>query len=368
MSDQEMTFRPPEQSGQEPPPEPINKDPREQAGGQSEQQFSYDPYSSSYNSGYQGSSASSSYMQGEKITSRRTITLETWQLVLLLFVAFIVGAGLGGSLFSGIIGFVLGVIGLAVAFLVVAKVGFGKAIPIMPHSFLVTGVPTLVVRNPAGPIRIHRGSTNEVQVQGTKHITTLFGNQQDLPVEFTQEGNTIRIFAEGMGNTPNISLNSISHVDLDITVPEYCDVQVDGSAGTIHVNGIKGKANLKTSAGTITIEQAVLEDAHISTNAGTLHIEQTVLKGQAAIDTNAGTIHFEGAIDRTGDYRMHTNAGTIHAVLPASSSFILNTHTDLGSVNNEFGSAVIGNEPEARLDLRTNLGTIHVQRGPDATK
>jgi DUF4097 and DUF4098 domain-containing protein YvlB len=360
MSDQEMTFHPPEQSGQEPPPTPINKDPREQAGAQ--QSYS-EPYSSSYDEGYQGPYSSPAHMQGEKLKPRKTITLENWQLILLLFVAFIVGAGLGGSLFSGIIGFVLGVIGLAVAFLVVAKVGFGKSVPIMPHSFLVTGAPTLIVRNPAGSIHIRRGSSNEVQIQGTKHITTLFGNQQDLPVEFTQEGNTIKVLAEGLGNMPNISLNSIGHVDLDVAVPEYCDVQVDGSAGTIRVTGVKGKANLKTSAGTITIEQATLEDARISTNAGTLHIERTLLRGQANIDTNAGTIYFDGAIDAEGDYRLHTNAGTIHANLPGSSSFILNAHTDMGTVNNEFGSTVVGNDPKARLDLRTNLGTIHVQRG-----
>jgi hypothetical protein len=31
-------------------------------------------------------------------------------------------------------------------------------------------------------------------------------------------------------------------------------------------------------------------------------------------------------------------------------------------VHNDFGSNVVGPEPQARLDLRTNLGTIHVER------
>jgi DUF4097 and DUF4098 domain-containing protein YvlB len=359
MSDQEMMYRPPEQSSQEPPRMPLNSEPQEQS--EARQPYSEQPYeSASYNEGYRG--ASPSYMQGEKITPARKVTLDMWQLILLLFVAFLVGAGLGGSLFSGFIGFLLGVVVLAAVFLMVAKVGFGKAMPIMPHSFLVTGVPTLVVRNPAGAINIHRGSTNEVQVQGIKHVTTIFGNRQDLSVEFAQEGNTIRVSAEGFGNSPNISLTSLGHVDLDITVPEFCDVQVDGSAGTIQVTGVRGKANLKTSAGTITIIDSALEDARLSTNAGTLHFERTELRGQANIETNAGTIYFEGSVEPGGDYRLHTNAGTIHASLPASSSFILNTHTDMGTVQNDFGSNVVGSEPQARLDLRTNLGTIHVER------
>src|SRR5690242_11794427 len=105
MSDQEMMYRPPEQSSQEPPPMPLNSEPQEQSG---EQQSYSEPYeSASYNEGYRG--ASPSYMQGEKITPARKVTLDMWQLIALLVVAFLVGAGLGGSLFSGFIGFVLGV-------------------------------------------------------------------------------------------------------------------------------------------------------------------------------------------------------------------------------------------------------------------
>ncbi len=364
MGDQEMMYHPQEQSSQEPPPVPINADLREQSG---EQRSYEEPYmanagSASYDEGYRGSYDSPSYASGEKLQPRKRISLDLWQLILLLVAAFIVGAGLGGSIFNGFFGFLFGIIALIVAFVVIAKVGFDKAVPLLPHNFLVSETPTLIVRNPAGSIHIHRGKVNEVLVQGTKHITTIFGNNQDLPVEFAQEGNTIRITADGMGGNPNLSLNNIGHVDLDITVPEFCDVQVDGNAGVINVSGVNGKASLKTSAGAIHIEQSTLEDARISTNAGTLDFEQTLLKGQANIETNAGTIDFGGVISAGGNYRLHTNAGTIHARLPGSSSFVLKAHTDLGTVHNEFGNSVVGGEPHAVLDLRTNLGTIHVER------
>jgi hypothetical protein len=364
MSDQEMMYHPPEQSSHEPPPMPINTDPREQEGAQ---QSYEDPYaanvgSASYDEGYRGPYAAPSSTLGEKIQPRRRISLDLWQLILLLVAAFIVGAGLGGSIFNGFFGFLFAIVALVVAFIAIAKIGFDKAVPILPHNFLVNDTPTLIVRNPAGSIHIHRGKVNEVLVQGTKHITTIFGNNQDLPVEFAQEGNTIRVKADGMGGNPNVSLNNMGHVDLDITVPEFCDLQVDGNAGVIRVTGTNGKANLKTSAGAIHIEQATMEDAQITTNAGTLNFEQSLLKGQANIETNAGTIHFAGVINAGGNYRMHTNAGTIHTSLPGSSSFVLKAHTDLGTVKNEFGNSVVGGEPHATLDLRTNLGTIHVER------
>src|SRR5579883_1678830 len=168
MGDQEMMYHPQEQSSQEPPPVPINADLREQSG---EQRSYEEPYmanagSASYDEGYRGSYDSPSYASGEKLQPRKRISLDLWQLILLLVAAFIVGAGLGGSIFNGFFGFLFGIIALIVAFVVIAKVGFDKAVPLLPHNFLVSETPTLIVRNPAGSIHIHRGKVNEVLVQG----------------------------------------------------------------------------------------------------------------------------------------------------------------------------------------------------------
>jgi hypothetical protein len=71
---------------------------------------------------------------------------------------------------------------------------------------------------------------------------------------------------------------------------------------------------------------------------------------------------FAGELDPQGYYRFGTNLGTIDVVLPGNSSFTLAVATDLGSVNNQFGSTTVGPAPHAKLELRTNLGSVNIRR------
>ncbi len=70
-----------------------------------------------------------------------------------------------------------------------------------------------------------------------------------------------------------ISIGRLGHINLDIAMPEFSNVQIKGDAGTIHVEGIHGQVQVKT-------------------NAGTIHVQQTILEGQSSLTTNAGTIQF----------------------------------------------------------------------------
>jgi len=127
---------------------------------------------------------------------------------------------------------------------------------------------------------------------------------------------------------------------------------------------LEGQSRLTTSAGTINARQAMLEgQASLTTNMGTIHVQQAMLKGQVNFHTNTGTIYFGGELDPQGYYRFGTNLGTIDVVLPGNSSFTLAAATDLGNVHNQFGSTTVGPAPRARLELRTNLGTVNVRRG-----
>jgi hypothetical protein len=79
------------------------------------------------------------------------------------------------------------------------------------------------------------------------------------------------------------------------------------------------------------------------------------------METNAGTISFSGSINPGGDYSFETNAGTIDMALPASTAFILDAKTNLGTVSNLFGNSYAGEGACAMVHLRTHLGTISVK-------
>jgi hypothetical protein len=379
MSNQESMYQPPEQSsgGQQ----IYNNDPYEQP------QASYEAYnraSSKYNGpaseqphpegsgqerayqeGYNGASTFNEYAQetGQQAEQQafpfiRTRNLSAGQIVLLI-IGLVILSSIVQGLFSGAFGSIFGLIGIIAIAFAIAKFGFDRATPLHPQQFAVSGQATLHINNPAGPIRIQRGEGDKVVVQAVKHISSVLGKNEDLVLDCQQEGDNISIVSH------NIATQGIKsgHMDLNIFVPEQCQVHLDSQAGAIHIQGIQGYARVKTNAGTIHVSQSTLEaNSDLHSNAGTIHLEGVKLAGNTNINTNAGTIHFDGELGGAYDYRLHTNAGTVHVALPSTSAFALKAKTNMGTVDNDFGSEIVGNAPLARLNLSTNVGTIKVQR------
>ena len=258
------------------------------------------------------------------------------------------------SLINFILGFIFLVLGVAAAAVAISQFSV-RRIAMPPRIFMLQGRPALVIRNPTGVIRIHSGVTNTVEVMATKYVNGWFGSQEEGAIDYAQDGDTIRITTRS--NYRWSPLGGLRNVNLDITVPEHCDIQVDGSAGSIRIEGIRGQVKVGTSAGTIHVQQVTLEgQSRLTTSAGTIDAQQATLKGQVNLNTNTGTISFAGELDPQGYYRFGTNLGTIDVVLPGDSSFTLAVATDLGSVNNQFGSTTVGSAPHARLELRTKSG------------
>ncbi|QBD76694.1 hypothetical protein EPA93_12045 [Ktedonosporobacter rubrisoli] len=394
MSNQESMFTPPEQSGQQ-QERMHNTDPREQAG--SAQQHYYEPQpsvnpyaedyhgqyqeSQAYEDGYRGYSGPyTQHEQGEKLRPKQPAfqgQRRTWLIILIVFV-LVVSGGMG-SLLSALAGMLSSIVGIVIVIAVIAAVST-RPVPLPTRTFDVSEQPVLRIHNDAGNVRIWRGQAEKIEVRGTKYVSRLFGENATTPLEYTQVDNGLNVDVKHWSSN---SLFNVFSVTLDVYVPESCTVQIDSNAGSLNISGIKGQVRARTNAGTVMVEQAVLapgselktnagtitmreatlgERTDVHTNAGTIHAERTLLQGRVTLLTDAGTIHFDGTLDPRGNYRMKTSAGTIHVVLPSNSSFILNARTSMGSVTNEFGGTAVGAEPQAQLDLSSDLGTIHVQR------
>ena len=340
MSQQEMF--PPQQNR---PPRQDNADPHEQPyKQQSRGDETADAGQASYEAGYGGTAGTAPNMkwmsdEGEKVHPLKSTPVPAWQWIVGALVVLVLAAVLW-SLINFILGFIFLVLGVAAAAVAISQFSV-RRIAMPPRIFMLQGRPALVIRNPTGVIRIHSGVTNTVEVMATKYVNGWFGSQEEGAIDYAQDGDTIRITTRS--NYRWSPLGGLRNVNLDITVPEHCDIQVDGSAGSIKIEGINGQVKVGTSAGTIDVQQATL-------------------KGQVNLNTNTGTISFAGELDPQGYYRFGTNLGTIDVVLPGDSSFTLAVATDLGSVNNQFGSTTVGPAPHARLELRTNLGSVNIRR------
>lgn len=368
MSNQNAMFSPqenePQQSGNVDPRElPQAWQPWQQVPPEAEQSTSgqndYD-----YSAGYSGAEPNRDWMGDQKLRSPsassppREIPIWQWVLggIILLSLAPVLW-----SLISSILGTLFLLLGIVVVLLAISQLSI-RTINIPTQAFTVHEQPKLIISNPTGTIRIHRGEADRVEVKATKYVNGWLGSANEGTVDFVQNGAMINVTTRsGYMWSP---LGGLRNVTLDITVPEVSDIQIEGHAGEIHVEGISGQVRAATNAGTIDVQQATLgEQSSLKTNAGTITVRQATLKGDTRFDTNAGTISFNGVLDPQGNYRFATNLGTIDVALPGNPSFMLEATTDLGTVNNAFGSTVVGPAPHAKLALHTNLGTVNVRRG-----
>ncbi len=332
----------------------ANTDPREQHQG-NETPPQWD--SSSYEQGYRGYDV---HTEGEKLRPASSISSKQWIWIIIAVVVLLV---IGGSVLNTILGSVFFLAGLVIVGYVIWRLAFNQAVQLPVQSFEVSGQQDLIVDNPFGAIRIHRGSANAVEVRGTRYYSSLFPSRPSYPLNATQQGNQVRVEVWNPQARRSFSLGDFGRIDLDITVPESSDVHVQSDASAITVDGIQGHAFIRTNAGTIDVKNASLaSQSFVHTNAGTINVQNVKLEGNARMETNAGTISFSGSVNPGGDYSFETNAGTIDMALPAGTAFILDAKTDVGTVSNQFGNVSVGEGARATLHLRTHLGTISVKQ------
>lgn len=372
MGNQQSMSSPEHSSEQQQQERLYNDDPREQYTQQAEQRGSYEE-------GYQGYRAP--LLEGEKLRPIPPPALPIWKIILIILVIALVVSGVGalGSLISIILGFLGGAFGLVVAAFIVLAAISTRPVPLPTRTFTVAERAELSIHTDAGNVRILRGKNHEVEVRGTYYVSRLFGEGREVPVFYTQDGNSIDV---NVKHWSFLRFFNIGYVNVDVYVPAMSDVQIQSNAGTLDISSINGRVNastnagtvvvtsshladassLHTNAGTITVRRSTLSGTRGHTNAGTITIVESTLQGNAAFSTDAGTVHFEGTLSPDSDCRFKTSAGTVDAILPPDSSFELTAHTSLGSVSNDFHSNLVGQSPYARLNLESSMGTISVRK------
>ena len=215
--------------------------------------------------------------------------------------------------------------------------------------FTVSAQPTLVLKNNVGSIRLRAGQADQVRITSSKrgHLFSPRFDKETV-ISYTQDSANNTITARA-GNWQPFGKNI---VNFEITVPPQANLQLTTRLGTINVQNVAGQINLRSDAGTI---QAT----------------DMALQGKSRLKTDFGTIAFSGSLDPTGNYELVTDLGTINATLVENSSFALEAKTDLGTITTDPSlpqqqrnrvNGNVGNGPYPRLKVKTDLGTINVQR------
>ena len=172
MSQQEM-FPPQEDR----PPRQDNTDPHEQPRAQQWRgDETADAGQASYEAGYGGTAPNMKWMgdEGEKVHPLKPTPVPAWQWIVGALVVLVLAAVLW-SLINFILGLIFLVLGVAAAAVAISQFSV-RRIAMPPRIFMLQGRPALIIRNPAGTMRIHSGVTNTVEVMATKWLWHTFGD------------------------------------------------------------------------------------------------------------------------------------------------------------------------------------------------
>ena len=300
-----------------------------------------EPEHASYREGYTGTNPSYS---GEKLRPRQQSSkLKRQQTVFLVFVffcfcvvIFFPHVGITYKIISSVVASVI--VGALFLFLLFRYKVFSSTsiptqiVPVQEHA-------RLVIKNSSGSIKIKRGAADAIKIDSRLVVKNLFSRPIASQVDVRLEDNQVFVAI------PQAAWRwAGSWIDLEIAVPAGCDVQFEGNFGTIDIDELDGEIIAKT-------------------NAGTINVRRSILRGHSSLKTNGGTIDFTGTLDARTVCGMESNMGTIKAIIASDASFMLDAKTNLGTMNNQFGSNIVGTPPYARLDLHSNLGTIDILRG-----
>lgn len=227
---------------------------------------------------------------------------------------------------------------------------YGETQPPETRTFNVGARPTIVIRNKAGAINLRAGQEGQVSIATTRR-GYLFSQRFDKEAQvwYNQDtaANTIS------ARTDSWRLFGKNSINFDIVVPPRANLELVTNAGNVSVQNIAGQMTLRSDAGSI-------------------RATQVTLQGKSRLKTDAGTITFTGSLDPTGNYEFTTDLGTIDATLPADASFDLNASTDVGTVSTNLpliqqqrskARGQVGSGPYPKLKLKTDMGTVRVQRG-----
>jgi hypothetical protein len=240
--------------------------------------------------------------------------------------------------------------------------------------FTVTGTPDLRLTTFDGAIEIRSGDGKTVVVEIEKRGPTQDAIDQ-LKVEAKQNGDRIEI--EVKKPSHEIVLFGVGHMSptakLIVTMPRDGDVVARSGDGSIRIEHVHGRLDLKTGDGSIRAID-IAGQLTLGTGDGSVTLEDVA--GDLDVDTGDGSVSVAGKLAavklHTGDgsitfraapgtamkddWSMTTGDGGVALYLPSDFGAELDAHTGDGSIRNELHLNADGDEDKEHRTLRGKLG------------
>lgn len=257
--------------------------------------------------------------------------------------------------------------------------------------FTVSGTPEVRLTTFDGAIEIRSGETRRVLVEIEKRGPTKEAIEK-LTVESKQEGNRIDVAVKRpAGEIVVFGIGRMSPTaKLIVTMPREANVFARSGDGSIRVDSVRGRLELRTGDGSIRATD-IGGQMVLATGDGSVTIDNA--EGDLDVDTGDGSVSVAGKLDvvkvHTGDgsitfraepgtamkadWSMTTGDGGIALYLPPDFAAELDAHTGDGAIRNELDVASQGGESERqRRTLKGRLGaggrTLRIRTGDGSVR
>ena len=235
-----------------------------------------------------------------------------------------------------------------------ARLGSDGADTVEEHSVDVQGPTTVRVQSLGGPVHVE--AHDEATVAVTAHGRA---SRLDSPLaQIAASDGTVTITSRSLRRRHGRG------VRLDVRVPVGTALVVTTGGGSIHVDDVRGPADLRTGGGGIRLAGA-RDRATVTTGGGGIDIAG--LEGTVTARTGGGSIQVDGRL--TGSSSLRSGGGNVTVRVAEGTSIRVDgrgtaSATDIDSLEAHRGriTGTIGDGSGGVLDVKTGGGTIRIVR------
>ena len=211
-------------------------------------------------------------------------------------------------------------------------------------------------------IEIEKRGPNKAAIDGLEVVSERRGNVIELEVK--------RPRAESFSG---IGLHRTAYARLIVNVPRDVDVRARSGDGSIRVERINGRLDLRTGDGSIRVAE-VAGDLTLNTGDGSVTVDGA--EGRLSVDTGDGAVNVSGKLSsmklHTGDgsivyraqpgtamvdpWEITTGDGGVSLYLPPDFGAELDAHTGDGSIRNDLDVEEAVEGANSKRTLRGKLG------------
>jgi hypothetical protein len=280
-------------------------------------------------------------------------------------------------------------IGAAVTIVILTPGGFGSLVgnfgpeqrEEIADTFEITNG-NIIVNNDNGKVEVI-GVANATRVSVTA-IKIAHGDSRDVlsRLNYTAKLEGTNVIITGGKGSGWMNWGN-DRVEITIAAPVNMVADIQTSNGSVKMTNFENSLaaySLRTSNGSITVDQLKANMLRLSSSNGSLNMRNVVATLNAhtsngkveaynselnveRIDTSNGSVELNGKINQTGNGTISTSNGSVNLRVEKTSDFVFDVNTGNGSINYQLGGAALAINEKHHLKTAGNGPTLRISTG-----